>query len=87
MSLGLDTIASLGAKGNDKAAILAALFANMRNSVLGTYEFDPDGDTTRSDCGVHRVVNGLPTFSYEIFQVQEPGSSKHRRQLRFLGAG
>jgi branched-chain amino acid transport system substrate-binding protein len=64
MSLGLDTVASLGAEGNDKAAILAALFANIHNSVLGTYEFDPNGDTTLSDYGVYTVVNGLPTFSY-----------------------
>jgi branched-chain amino acid transport system substrate-binding protein len=66
MRLGLDTVASLGAEGNDKAAILAALFANIHNSVLGTYEFDPNGDTTLSDYGVYRVVNGLPTFSYPI---------------------
>jgi branched-chain amino acid transport system substrate-binding protein len=66
MKLGLDTVASLGAKGNDKAAILAALFANIHNSVLGTYEFDPDGDTTLNEYGVYRVVNGLPAFSYAI---------------------
>jgi branched-chain amino acid transport system substrate-binding protein len=66
MTLGLDTVASLGAEGNDKAAILAALFANTHNSVLGTYAFDPDGDTTLSDYGAYRVVNGLPTFSRAI---------------------
>jgi branched-chain amino acid transport system substrate-binding protein len=66
MRLGLDTVASLGTDGNDKAAILAALFANTHNSVLGTYQFDPDGDTTLSDYGVYRVVNGFPTFSYAI---------------------
>jgi branched-chain amino acid transport system substrate-binding protein len=67
MRLGLDTVASLGAKGNDKAAILAAMFANVHNSVLGTYEFDRDGDTTLSDYGVYRVVNGTPTFLYASF--------------------
>jgi branched-chain amino acid transport system substrate-binding protein len=66
MSLGLHTVASLGANGNNKAAILAALFANVHNSVLGTFEFDANGDTTLSDYGVYRVVNGLPTFSYSI---------------------
>jgi branched-chain amino acid transport system substrate-binding protein len=66
MTLGLDTVASLGARGNRKAAVLAALFANIHNSVLGTYEFDSDGDTTLSDYGVYKVVNGLPTFSYAI---------------------
>jgi branched-chain amino acid transport system substrate-binding protein len=66
MTLGLDTIASLGNRGNEKTAILAALFGNIHNSVLGTYEFDPDGDTTLSDYGVYSVVNGLPTFSYAV---------------------
>src|SRR5207237_84975 len=37
MKLGLDTIKGLGAKGNDKAAVLKALFSTTsRNSVLGT---------------------------------------------------
>ena len=63
MKLGLDTVASLGAKGNDKAAVLAALFATNRNSVLGAYKFDRNGDTTLSDYGVYTIADGLPTFS------------------------
>ena len=66
MKLGLDTVASLASKGNDKAAVLAALFATNRNSVLGAYEFDPNGDTTLSDYGVYTVADGLPTFSSAI---------------------
>ena len=67
MKLGLDTVAGLGSKGNDKAAVLAALFATTdRNSVLGAYEFDRDGDTTLSDYGVYTVANGLPIFSSTI---------------------
>ena len=66
MKLGLDTVAGLGSRGNDKAAILAALFANVHNSVLGAYEFDRDGDTTLSDYGVDTVANGLPTFSRAV---------------------
>ncbi|HUO69896.1 MAG TPA: branched-chain amino acid ABC transporter substrate-binding protein [Solirubrobacteraceae bacterium] len=66
MKLGLDTVAGLGSNGNDKAAVLAALFATNRNSVLGAYEFDPNGDTTLSDYGVYTVANGLPTFSSAI---------------------
>lgn len=66
MKLGLDTVASLGSKGNDKAAVLAALFATNRNSVLGAYEFDPNGDTTLSDYGVYTVADGVPTFSSAI---------------------
>lgn len=66
MKLGLDTVAGLGSSGNDKAAVLAALFATSRNSVLGAYEFDSNGDTTLSDYGVYTVADGLPTFSSAI---------------------
>jgi branched-chain amino acid transport system substrate-binding protein len=64
MKLGLDTIAKLGAKGNDKAAVLSALFATTsRNSVLGTYGFDKNGDTTLKSYGLYKVgANGDPVF-------------------------
>jgi len=64
MKLGLDTIKNLGAKGNDKAAILAALFATKaRASVLGTYGFDKNGDTTLKSYGLYKVgSNGEPVF-------------------------
>jgi branched-chain amino acid transport system substrate-binding protein len=64
MKLGLDTIAKLGAKGNDKAAVLAALFATTnRSSVLGTYGFDKNGDTTLKSYGLYKVgSNGDPVF-------------------------
>jgi branched-chain amino acid transport system substrate-binding protein len=56
MKLGLDTIAALGPKGNDKAAVLKALFATTaRNSVLGTYGFDKNGDTTLKTYGLWKV--------------------------------
>src|SRR5581483_8466549 len=45
MKRGLDTIARLGSKGNDKSAVLSALFAiKSRSSVLGSYGFDKNGD-------------------------------------------
>ena len=53
-------------KGNDKAAVVTALFATTRNSILGSYEFDRDGDTTLGDYGVYTVANGLPTYSSAI---------------------
>jgi branched-chain amino acid transport system substrate-binding protein len=64
MKLGLQTIAKLGAKGNDKAAVLAALFATTsRNSVLGTYGFDKNGDTTLKSYGLYKVgSDGDPVF-------------------------
>ncbi len=64
MKLGLDTISSLGAQGNSKSAVLNALFAvHSRNSVLGTYGFDKNGDTTLKSYGLYKVsATGAPVF-------------------------
>jgi branched-chain amino acid transport system substrate-binding protein len=64
MKLGLDTIASLGANGNNKADVLKALFAiKNRSSVLGVYGFDANGDTTLKSYGLYKVgPNGDPLF-------------------------
>jgi branched-chain amino acid transport system substrate-binding protein len=66
--LALDTIAGLGAKGNDKAAVLAALFATKaRHSVLGTYGFDANGDTTLKSYGLYKVgSDGNPQFERTV---------------------
>ena len=56
MKLGLDTIKSLGAQGNSKSAVLKALFATTaRQSVLGVYGFDKNGDTTLKSYGLYKV--------------------------------
>jgi len=70
MQLCLDTIASLGANGNNKADILKALFATTsRSSVLGSYGFDKNGDTTLKSYGLYKVgSNGNPVF----FQTLTP---------------
>jgi branched-chain amino acid transport system substrate-binding protein len=64
----LDTIAGLGDKGNDKDAVLEALFATKdRDSALGTYSFDENGDTTLTDYGIYAVgSDGNPTFSKAV---------------------
>jgi branched-chain amino acid transport system substrate-binding protein len=64
MKLGLDTISSVGAQGNSKSAVLRALFAvSNRNSVLGTYGFDKNGDTTLKSYGLYKVgSDGNPVF-------------------------
>jgi len=64
MKLGLDTIAGLGAQGNSKSAVLKALFATTaRPSVLGTYGFDQNGDTTLKSIGLYKVgADGEPVF-------------------------
>jgi branched-chain amino acid transport system substrate-binding protein len=68
MKLGLDTIKGLGDKGNDKDAVLEALFATKdRDSALGTYSFDENGDTTLTDYGIYKVgSDGNPTFSKAV---------------------
>ncbi len=64
MELGLRTIASLGANGDSKADVLKALFAlKSTQSVLGTFGFNKDGDTTLRSYGVYKVgTNGVPVY-------------------------
>ena len=64
MKLGLDTIAGLGANGNNRADVVKALFATKaRNSVLGTYGFNANGDTTLKSYGLYKVnSSGDPVF-------------------------
>jgi len=64
MKLGLETISKLGAQGSDKAAVLKALFATTsRSSVLGSYGFDANGDTTLKSYGLYKVDStGNPVF-------------------------
>jgi branched-chain amino acid transport system substrate-binding protein len=68
MKLALDTIASLGAQGNSKSAVLHALFAiKARQSVLGTYGFKASGDTTLKSFGLYKVgSNGELVFVQSI---------------------
>jgi branched-chain amino acid transport system substrate-binding protein len=63
-SLFIDTLKKLGAKASDKSAVLKALFATKnRNSVLGKYSFDKNGDTTSTAYGIYKVgSDGNPTF-------------------------
>jgi branched-chain amino acid transport system substrate-binding protein len=77
MKLGLDTIAKLGADGGNKAKVLAALFATTaRSSVLGTYGFDKNGDTTLKSYGLYKVgSDGEPTFSTTLTPDKTVGSS------------
>lgn len=64
MKLTLDTVAKVGPTGKDKAAVIAALFATKaRSSVLGTYGFDANGDTTLKKYGLYKVgPDGNPLF-------------------------
>jgi branched-chain amino acid transport system substrate-binding protein len=64
----IDTIKGLGDKGTDKAAVLEALFATKdRDSALGTYSFDQNGDTTLTDYGIYKVgPDGNPVFDTAV---------------------
>ena len=75
MQLALNTIKNLGAQGNSKSAVLAALFADKSvQSVLGTYGFNANGDTTLKSYGLYKVAaNGEPVF----FQTVTPTKTAH----------
>ena len=61
MRLALDAIERSGT--GEKADVLKALFATKdRQSVLGTYSIDENGDTTLTDMALDGVENGQLTF-------------------------
>jgi branched-chain amino acid transport system substrate-binding protein len=63
MKLVLSTISRLGPKGDRRAALRRALFATTdRHSVLGTYSFDKNGDTTLTYYGLYKVASGNLKF-------------------------
>jgi branched-chain amino acid transport system substrate-binding protein len=65
MKLGLDTIASLGSEGNNRPAVLKALLAtNDRHSVIGTYSFDRNGDTTLRSYGLYKLKGRRGTLVF-----------------------
>jgi branched-chain amino acid transport system substrate-binding protein len=68
MSLILDAIEGLGDEGGDRQAVIDALFATKgRESVVGTYDIDENGDTTITDVGIYRVDrNGGLVFDETI---------------------
>ena len=56
MKLVLDTCEELGADCSDRQAMIDALFMTKgRESVLGTYDIDENGDTTLTDYGVYTI--------------------------------
>ncbi len=67
MALALDAIKRAGDKGNDRAEVVKALLATKdRESVLGTYSIDENGDTTLTDYGLYIIKDGIPTYSKKI---------------------
>jgi branched-chain amino acid transport system substrate-binding protein len=59
MKLVLDTCKELGSDCADRQAMIDALFQTKgRESVLGTYDIDENGDTTLTDYGVYSIDGG-----------------------------
>jgi branched-chain amino acid transport system substrate-binding protein len=53
--------------GDDRKAVIDAFFATKgRQSPLGTYDIDKDGDTTLSDYGAYKAVGGKLAFDKVI---------------------
>ena len=67
MKLVLDTIKAVG-PGHQQGRLLTQLFKTKdRQSVLGTYSIDENGDTTLTDYGLYKVgPDGNPTFESTI---------------------
>jgi branched-chain amino acid transport system substrate-binding protein len=67
MDLVLDTCDELGPDCADKQAMIEGLFNTKgRESVLGTYDIDENGDTTITDYGVYTVKNNELVFDQTI---------------------
>jgi branched-chain amino acid transport system substrate-binding protein len=67
MSVALQAIQNAGDKGNDRQAVIDAFFKiKDRQSVLGKYSIDQNGDTTLSDYGGNRIKGGKLIFDKVI---------------------
>jgi branched-chain amino acid transport system substrate-binding protein len=67
MSLVLDACEELGSECSDRQAMIEALFnTEDRESVLGTYDIDENGDTTITDYGVYKIEAGELVFDRTV---------------------
>ena len=67
MNAALQAIKNAGDKGNCREDVIKGFFAiKNKQSVLGTYSIDPDGDTTITDYGGNTIKNGKLTFDKVI---------------------
>jgi branched-chain amino acid transport system substrate-binding protein len=74
MSLALASLKAVGNNANDRTAVYKQLVENTKNreSVLGTYTIDKNGDTSLTDYGLYTIKAGEPTFE-KVIKGQEPG--------------
>jgi branched-chain amino acid transport system substrate-binding protein len=68
MALALASLKAVGDKANDREAVRAQLLENTkdRESALGVYSIDENGDTTLTDYGLYTIKDGLPVFNKVI---------------------
>jgi branched-chain amino acid transport system substrate-binding protein len=67
MALALDSLKAAGDKANDRAEVLKALYAQKdRDSVLGKYSIDQNGDTTLTDYGQYGIKGGQLAYVKKI---------------------
>jgi branched-chain amino acid transport system substrate-binding protein len=67
MSVVLQSIQNAGDKGDDRTAVIDAFFhIKDRDSVLGKYSIDENGDTTLTDYGGDRIRHGKLVFDKVI---------------------
>jgi branched-chain amino acid transport system substrate-binding protein len=65
------SIQNAGDKGNDKSAVIDQFFQiKDRDSVLGKYSIDENGDTTLSDYGGNLVKGGALVFD-KVIKAQQ----------------
>jgi branched-chain amino acid transport system substrate-binding protein len=73
MKVALLAIQNAGDKGNDRQAVIDAFYKiKDRDSVLGKYSIDENGDTTLSDYGSDRVEGGKLVFD-KVIKAQVQG--------------
>jgi branched-chain amino acid transport system substrate-binding protein len=69
----LDAIRRAGSHGNDRPDVINEFMSTRnRESVLGRYSVQPNGETTLSTYGVDRVVGGSPVFWRAIDTAAPP---------------
>jgi branched-chain amino acid transport system substrate-binding protein len=73
MKVALLAIQNAGDKGNDRQAVIDAFFKiKDRDSVLGKYSIDENGDTTLTDYGANRVRDNKLVFD-KVIKAQTQG--------------
>ncbi|MBA2504665.1 MAG: branched-chain amino acid ABC transporter substrate-binding protein [Thermoleophilaceae bacterium] len=67
MKLALQSIENAGDDAGNRERVLEEIFKTKdRDSVLGTYSIDEDGDTTLTDYGIYKIEGGELVFDEKI---------------------